>query len=85
MQRYDPSNLEHEKYEVKVPEKPPKKDGVEDEDGLPAKKKSTKTVEQPLPEVSKDTFYSVDNSIKDLFSKVYAYVKNFKNIFLRFT
>ena len=72
MQRYDPLSEDHEKYEVKVPEKPAKKekDGGEDEDGLPMKKKGPKVVEQPLPEVSKDTFYSVDNSIKDLFSKV---------------
>ena len=65
-ERYDPDNVEHQKFEIKV--KPPCPSAKDDEvEALKAKKKQ---LVQKVPEVSKDTFYSVNESIKDLFGKV---------------
>ena len=59
--RYDPSKNEHEKYEIKAIEED--RSNIEEHED-----KKINVEDDKPPEVSSETFYQVDQSLKSLFS-----------------
>ena len=60
MEHYDPTNAEHQKYEVP---KEASKVSAEEQSTIENK------AEDEVPQVSKETYYEVDASLKNLFSQ----------------
>lgn len=63
MLRYDPSKADHSQFEIK---------GTNQAQGTAKRKKVKKTLNlepEPLPEVSKETFYELNDNLKSIFEK----------------
>lgn len=64
MVRFDPTQPQHSKYEIKNDSNPPKK-SKEKTKKLPERLEEKKSEITDTPEVSKDVFYQVKGNLKD--------------------
>lgn len=65
MVRFDPSQPQHSKYEIKKDEIPNKKSKKDKSKKVPEVLEEKKADETEMPEVSKNVFYQVKGNLKD--------------------
>ena len=72
-QRYDPLSEDHEKFEIKTNDEADAGDTVANSDGKIGTSNEVMDSSEE-PKVSKETFYTVSSSLKDLFGTSVRYV-----------